>query len=388
MIYCTKLKKGEVMFMKICIFSANYLPNTGGVERYTYYTARELINRGHSVTLVTSNVFNLPTHEIKDGLEIYRYDCYNLLNGRYPVLKYNKSQKSIDSQLIKNNYDLVVVNTRFYIHSLHAAKLAYKNGIKCVCIEHGTTHLTVNNKLLDTIGAGFEHMLTAIDKYYCKDYYGVSEAACEWSGHFGIKSKGVLYNAVDVDEIETMLQTPVVSYRKELGIDKNACIITYTGRLIPEKGVMQLVKAFSKLSYPNKALIIAGDGPLYEQIKNTDTKGVYLLGKIDFEHIVSLLKETDIFCLPSRSEGFSTAVLEAVAAKCYIITTKTGGTKELISSDEYGTLLDNNDTEKVYEALKNAMDNPKMRQNTCENAYQKLLDNFTWKKTVDKIEQL
>ncbi|MCQ2441051.1 MAG: glycosyltransferase family 4 protein [Clostridia bacterium] len=374
--------------MKICIFSANYLPNTGGVERYTYYTARELINRGHSVTLVTSNVFNLPTHEIKDGLEIYRYDCYNLLNGRYPVLKYNKSQKSIDSQLIKNNYDLVVVNTRFYIHSLHAVKLAYKNGIKCICIEHGTTHLTVNNKLFDTLGAGFEHLITVIDKRYCKDYYGVSKAACEWSAHFGIKSKGVLYNAVDVDEIETMLQNPVISYRKELGIDENACIITYTGRLIPEKGLIQLVNAFSKLTYPNKALIIAGDGPLYEQIKNSDANGIYLLGKIDFEHIVSLLKETDIFCLPSRSEGFSTSVLEAVATKCYVITTKTGGTKELISGDEYGMLLDNNDTERVYEALKNAVDNPQMRKNVYENAYQKLLDNFTWKKTVDKIEQL
>ena len=372
--------------MKICIFSANYLPSIGGIERYTYYSSKELVRRGHEVMIVTSNLFSLPSKEItEDGIKIFRYDCRNFINGRFPVLKKNSLQKEIDREVISSKPDIIIVNARFYIHSLHAMKLAKKHGIRCICIEHGTTHLTVANRFLDYLGGHFEHFLTALDKHYCKEYYGVSKAACEWSGHFGIKSKGVLYNSIDVDEINEMLKNPVVDYRKELMLDDDTTVISYTGRMIPEKGVNALSDAFSRLENKNTALVLAGDGPLFEEIKEKSIKGVYQLGKIDFEHVIALLKATDIFCLASRSEGFSTAVLEAVAARCYVITTKTGGTKELISGEEYGTLMDTNSPDEVFAALNNAVNSPEKRKEAVDNAYLRLIDNFTWIKTVDRI---
>jgi len=371
--------------MKICIFSANYLPNVGGVERYTYYTAKELVSRGHKVTIVTSNLFNLPSHEVTDGIEIYRLDVYSFIGGRFPVFKHNKLQKSIDKALKSENFDLFIVNTRFYFHSLHAMRLAKKNNIKCICIEHGTTHLTVNNKLFDFFGACFEHLLTVADKFYCKNYYGVSKAACEWSAHFNIKSKGVLYNSIDPDEIRELLQNPISDYRKELGINENATVISYTGRLIPEKGVLQLLEAFARLENKDTALVFAGDGPLYDEIKSKNIPNVFMLGKIDFKHVIALLNQTDIFCLPSRSEGFSTAALEAVASNCYVITTKTGGTKELIAGSDFGTLMDTNDTDTVFSAIKDIVNDSERRKTVCDNAYCRLLDNFTWKSTVDKL---
>ncbi|MBR3300081.1 MAG: glycosyltransferase family 4 protein [Clostridia bacterium] len=372
--------------MRICIFSANYLPNIGGIERYTYYTSKELVKRGHDVTIVTSNLFSLPSKEItEDGVKIFRYDCHSFIGGRFPVFKRNDLQKEIDREVLASKPDLIIVNARFYFHSLHAMKMAKKHNIRCICIEHGTTHLTVNNRFLDYLGGHFEHFLTALDKRYCKEYYGVSKAACEWSGHFGIESKGTLYNSIDVDEINEMLKNPVADYRKELNLSEDTTVISYTGRMIPEKGVDALLYAFSKLENKDCALILAGDGPLFDEIKEKNIKGVYQLGKIDFEHVIALLKATDIFCLASRSEGFSTAVLEAVAARCYVITTKTGGTKELISGDGYGTLMDTNEDEEVAKALNDAVNSPEKRQEAVNNAYLRLIDNFTWIKTVDKL---
>lgn len=375
--------------MKICIFSANYLPNIGGIERYTYYVSKELVRRGHEVTIVTSNLFSLPSIETTDdSVKIFRYDCYGFINGRFPVFKRNKLQRRIDREIIGSKPDLIIVNARFYFHSLHAMRLAKKNGIKCFCIEHGTTHLTVNNRFLDYLGGHFEHFLTALDKHYCKDYYGVSKAACEWSGHFGIASKGTLYNSIDLDEINEMLKNPVVDYRKELGLSADTTVISYAGRMIPEKGVDALLYAFSKLENKNTVLILAGDGALFEEIKAKNIKGVYQLGKIDFDHVIALLRITDIFCLASRSEGFSTAVLEAVAARCYVITTKTGGTKELISGEEYGTLMDTNEEKEVAFALNDAVNSPEKRKKAIENAYKRLDENFTWIKTVDKLTEI
>ena len=65
------------MKKSFCLFCANYLPNLGGVERYVYNLSKSLIKLGHSVTVVTSNVFDLPSYEIdENGNEISkRYDA-------------------------------------------------------------------------------------------------------------------------------------------------------------------------------------------------------------------------------------------------------------------------------------------------------------------------
>ena len=73
-----------------CIFAAQYFPHLGGVERYTYNLAKQLIQDGNKVIIVTSNVYHLKNHELVNGIPVYRIPCYNLLEGRYPVIKFNK----------------------------------------------------------------------------------------------------------------------------------------------------------------------------------------------------------------------------------------------------------------------------------------------------------
>ena len=162
---------------KYCIFSAQYLPNIGGVERYTYYIAKKIVEAGDKATIVTSYRKGEPIHEIKDGIEIYRVPCFSLMNGRFPVLKPCSNLIKIKRSLELKEFDLVIVNTRFYLHSLYGMRFAKKNKIKCITIEHGTSHLTFNNKYLDKLEHIYEHVITFFDKFYCRDYYGVSQAA-------------------------------------------------------------------------------------------------------------------------------------------------------------------------------------------------------------------
>ena len=70
----------------ICIFSALYLPNMGGVERFTDSLAAELAAEGHSVIVVTSNTHGLSNREVLDnGVEVTRLPCKSFIDGRYPV---------------------------------------------------------------------------------------------------------------------------------------------------------------------------------------------------------------------------------------------------------------------------------------------------------------
>ena len=375
--------------MNFCIFSANYLPNIGGVERYTYYISKELIKNGHSVTVVTSNVFNLKPIEItSEGIELCRLPCYNLLSGRYPVYKKNAVFNKIDKHIRSQKYNLVIVNTRFYLHSLYGARFAHDNNIPVITIEHGTSHLTVNNRFLDFCGEKWEHFITKRLKKYCNHYFGVSKAACDWSAHFGIESEGVLYNAVDLNEIETIAQNPIYHYKEKFNIPVNAKIVVFTGRLIKEKGVYQLLDAFNKLNDKSVYMFIAGDGPEKQALESIKNKNTFLLGKLDFSHIIALLCESDILCLPSVSEGMSTSVLEAVATKTFVITTETGGTKELILSDDYGIVTESNTSQEIYDSLKYALHNDEFRRIATENSYARLKEVFIWEKTAAKVEEI
>ncbi|MBR5473407.1 MAG: glycosyltransferase family 4 protein [Clostridia bacterium] len=380
------------MKKSICLFCANYLPNLGGVERYVNNLAKQLVSFGHDVTIVTSNVFDLPGYEVSnEGVEIFRMPCYNVMKGRYPILKKNQEFKELDKKLSQKHFDIAVINARFYIHSVYAAKFAYKNNIPSITIEHGSSHLSVNNKVLDFFGAIYEHCLTRVLKKYCKDYYGVSQAACDWSGHFGIKSKGMLYNAIDIDNIKQLEKENTISYRKEYNIPKDATVITYTGRLVKEKGSYELAKAFHSLGDSNAYLIIAGEGEQSEKIKTVSDQNdrIIMLGKIDFNHIVALLCEADIFCLPTvYPEGLPTSILEAVALKNFVVTTTVGGAKELITDDSMGILINDNAVPKIAQALQKAISDKDYRLAATQKCYQRLIQDFTWETTAKKLESL
>lgn len=378
-----------------CIFTANYLPNLGGVERYTYNLAKKLTAQGNKVTVVTSNVFSLPEQEKADEIDVIRVPCWNILNGRFPVLKYGAKFRELNADLSEKRFDFVIVQTRFYIHSLYGVSYAKCKSIPCITIEHGTNHFTVNNIFLDFFGHLYEHLISALVRQKCQHFYGVSMDCCKWLRHFKIDAEGVLYNAVDLAVIEEKLQKPAENYRESLSL-QDKTIVTYAGRLVREKGILKLIEAVSQLRHmnPNIVLLIAGEGDMYQEICRKNLPYVYMLGKLDFAHVVSLLSSADIFCLPTDyPEGFPTSVLEAAACRCYIVTTTNGGSKELLLDESYGAVLLDNSVEKIAEAISRASQDTVYREAAIQRTYQRLCEQFTWEstahdiiKTMEKVE--
>ncbi len=284
-----------------CVFAALYFPHLGGLERYTHNLTKRLKERGNQVVIVTSNVYHLKPYEKIEGIHIYRVPCFNILDGRYPVLKLNRQFWKIYRRLRQYQFDMVIVNTRFYFHSLYGMLLARMEKAKCITIDHGTTHLSVHSRFWDTIGEVYEHFLTAIGKQLCKDYYGVSKASCAWLKHFHIKAKGVLYNSIDVDEVEKIRSNTHYSFRTQYHIPTDAVVIAFTGRLLEEKGIINLIHVVERLhkTHKNVYLLIAGDGDLEMEVEAKKSDYIIPLGRIEFEHIVALFAESDILCLPS-----------------------------------------------------------------------------------------
>lgn len=378
------------MAKKICIFSSHYFPYLGGVESYTRNLANALMKKGDKVVIVTSNDMHLPSYERMDGIPVFRMPCFNLLDGRFPVTKVNREFAALHKKLLDVSFDLVVINTRFYLHSVYGMLFARKQKAHCILLDHGTSHMSVGSGFWDKVGSWYEHGITAVERRLCKDYYGVSSDCCTWLAHFGIEPKGAIYNAVDMDKMEILLKNPVRDFRSEHNIPEEALVVTYTGRLLQEKGILNLIEAVKqfagqKLLY----LLIAGDGEEMERVKAQACENIIVLGRLDFSEVVALLKQTDIYCLPTDyPEGFPTAVLEAAAAECYVITTTRGGSKELILDSSYGMIMENNSTDTIKDALEAVADEELYRKKAARCAKERLLSNFTWDIISEKVRNL
>ena len=135
-------------------------------------------------------------------------------------------------------------------------------------------------------------------------------------------------------------------------------------------------------------MIYAGYGSEAGELKNRAGENVLFLSRIDFEHVIALLKSSDIYCLPSVSEGMSTSVLEAIATETFVITTYNGGAREvIIGDDEYGIITRGNTVQEIKTNIEKAVD-PDYRASATKKAYKRLEDGFTWEKTAEKLENI
>ena len=107
------------------IFSANYPPNVGGVEKYTQNLAQTLAEQGNRAIVVTNNVFGLAgIEQERERVDIVRLPCRNVMNGRYPLPRKNEEYHQLMKWLTEQPIDYIIVNTRFYFHSLLGIRLS------------------------------------------------------------------------------------------------------------------------------------------------------------------------------------------------------------------------------------------------------------------------
>lgn len=364
------------------ILSAHFLPHLGGVERYVYNLAKGLIKQGKKVLIITSAYSSLPNNEDFEGITVYRLPAYGLMNGRMPIIKYNKQFRQLVKE-IENKYDIekLIINTHLYTLSCWGARWGKKHSKKIVFIGHGTEHMDLGNGIINRMANIYEHMLMGYIKKYVTNFYGVSLSCNNWLKHFSINAKGVFYNAVNVSDF-----VKKDSYlRKELNISSDTMLISFVGRIIEDKGIRKLCEAVRNIDDKEVTLIVAGDGEIYNELRTLYPEVIWL-GSVTHDKVIDLLYETDIFALPTDyPEGFPTGVLEAAMCGCCIITTNAGGSKELIIDDSYGIILKENSVPEIKDTLVNFLEHKEKIYEKGSNVQKRVKEKFTWEVTVEKV---
>lgn len=203
-----------------------------------------------------------------------------------------------------------------------------------------------------------------------------------------------IYNGVDADRFNPDEKQPqdFSPFPAEF-INPNTILIGTVGRMEPVKDQLTLVDAFIQLvkqseqqQQENLRLVLIGEGELRPQAQaKLDAVGLskqaWLPGSRD--DVNSLMNCMDIFVLPSRNEGISNTILEAMATGLPVIATRVGGNPELVVDGETGILVPSDDAHQMMQALSIYVESEEKRQADGQAASQLIAKRFRLEHMVD-----
>jgi sugar transferase (PEP-CTERM/EpsH1 system associated) len=281
-----------------------------------------------------------------------------------------------------------IVHTRNWgtIDAIVAAKI---KGVSAII--HGEHGWNID----DPLGHNFKRRMVrrilsgaAVDRFVA-----VSEDIRRWMiDSIGIKDSKItkILNGVDTKRFCPRNKNGA---RRALGFSEKDILIGTVGRLDPIKDQQLLLQAFSDLQGDGKELrlILIGDGPERRSLESVKEKlsckdRIVLLGeRNDVEKILPAL---DVFVLPSKNEGMSNTILEAMAAGLPIVATSVGGNLELVTQGKTGLFSRPGDIRGLTEALKFYMEHEEERRLHGANGRCKAEQHFSLNRMVEEYESL
>lgn len=184
---------------------------------------------------------------------------------------------------------------------------------------------------------------------------------------------------------------------KELAISEYEIIVTFIGRLVEEKGILDLLKSYKYIKNKVK-FIIVGDqfqGDRHGNINNyidpyRNNENIKFLGKVS--NVEDILSITDIFCLPSYREGMPRSIIEAMAMECAVIATNIRGSREEVLEGETGFLVKLKSPKEIAKRVDELASNEEllrtMKSKARERALQLYDEDIVVKKQIDVFKML
>ena len=347
----------------------------GGVEAVTINYYRNIDKNKIQLDFICDeDSTNIPYEEIeKMGGKVIIIPSYS------KPFKYHKELKIV---LKEGNYKIIHSNINtLSVFSLFAAKCA---GVPVrIAHSHSTTNKKEKKKNL------MKQVLRPFSKVFATDYMCCSELAGRWL--FGNKEydKGNVYllnNAIDLDKFKYN-EALRKKKRKELGIKDDTLVIGHIGRFVAQKNHDYLIDIFNEIHKKNNnsILLLAGQGPLMEDIKNK-VKELNLDDSVKFlgqrNDANELYQAFDVFLLPSLYEGLPVVGVEAQASGllCYLSDDMTKETKVL----DITKFMSLNNTPEEW--ANNILDDVK-KYKRIDTSKEMTAKNFNIKEEAKKLEE-
>ena len=193
----------------------------------------------------------------------------------------------------------------------------------------------------------------------------------------------------DFGKVKIIVKPHFVEVKKDIDIEKFEDYVLYLGRISKEKGILTLVEAFEKID--NFRLVIAGDGPLVEEVKEIIQRqklnNVSFTGYLNGDKKDSILRKASVTVLPSEGyENMPYSILESFAYGVPVIASCIGGLRELVIDGCNGLLFEPGNVEdltyKIEKLSKNKDLLLEMRKNTYKTASERFSETVGYENII------
>ncbi len=352
----------------------------GGADKFSLDLLRQLTQRGWQVTIATTLDGDHPwlAEFARFTPDIFILHDFLPLADYPRFLRYLIDSRQVDTVLISHSYFgymLLPYLRAFcpnvaYVDYLHIVDETWKSG--------GYPRASLDH-------AG-ELDLTVVSSFHLKN----------WMVEHGGASERIEVCTINIDvddwDPERFDRSAL---RGELGIEPDVPVILYGARLTEQKRPRLFAEVMLDLVRRRCQFVclVAGDGedrPFLEQfLASNQLNCVRMLGEVSIKRMHELMAVSDIFFLPSRMEGISLAVYEAMAMRVVPVSADVGGQRELVTS-ECGILVSQGPDERAtyVQTLEALFQDRDRRIEMGRAARQRVCENFQIEKMGDRMTRL
>jgi L-malate glycosyltransferase len=340
--------------MELLLLSS-FPPPAGGISTWTEEFLKFMTKKSLSIDTIDTGVIGKRKTEIKSDRNIF-----DEITRAYIIIKaliYNLKKKKYD--LVHINYSCGKYNSFIYVVFIKIIRVFSKKS-KIVVMYHCN--------LID-LESGLFNNIDRFHLFFLKILY----KSCD----LNIVLNNISYNHIKVQANVPSLVLPNFInknfIKQKINFKPVARNIVFIGHAVKLKGLAVLLETAKKLPMLNFHIV----GPITSEMP-TDSipENIIIKGELEFKAVLDYFDHMDVFFLPTLSEGFSMAILEAMANGMPIITTKVGANIEML---EYsgGILVDKITAPNMIDALKFLTNNSTLRKKMSQWNTNKVLNHYT-----------
>jgi glycosyltransferase involved in cell wall biosynthesis len=357
--------------MKIVQTPVRFHPFIGGVENYVYYSSKELVKLGHSVTVICANEPSTKKDEIIGGIKVKRLPYFGKIAN-------TNITPQLPFVLSRENFDII------HTHIPTPWSADWSNIISK--LRNKPLVVTYHN---DIIGTGFTNYIAGFyNATALKSLLNEADKIIITQPNY-LRSSPYLGNYKD--KIEVIPNGVDVEKFKPLDVNKQENSIFFLS-LLDEfhryKGLDYLLNALNlvKLEIKDVKLTIGGKGKLLDYYRHMANDlglkdNVEFHGFIPDEKIVEYYNKCSVFVLPSissKQEGFGIVALEALACETPVISTEIVGVAEDVKENSAGIIVPPKDVDKLANAIIRILNDEDSSEKMGINGRKLVEEKYTW----------